>query len=279
MQTEIEVKQVDLGKSILIVLLAILLGYAAFTYLAEPKIAVIQLSGTIDRTTTDNTVAMLRYAKDRDAVKAVVLRINSPGGSASLSEEIYMHVVSLKKEKPVVASIDQIGASGSYYAAIGSNIIYAKPTSIVGSVGVVTRLPSPEELDEDSLTSGPLKELGTTRRDWAYQAQEAAETFLKSVILERGGKLKITEEELASGGIYIGTKAWRLGLVDKIGSTEDALDAAADLAGLRRYSIVDVNEELDIKEPIAVFQVNESALETSNTAPVHYFLYLARAER
>ncbi len=258
----------------LVIILALLVGFASFDYLAKPKVAVIKLAGTIDSETTDDITEMLRFAKERRDVRAVVLKINSPGGSASLSEDIYLSVLALKDEKPVVASVDQIGLSGGYFAAIGANMIYAKPTSLVGSVGVVTRLPSPDIPDEDTVTSGPLKEQGVTRRDWAYQAKEAFQTFLSSVIKERGSKLSISREDLSSGGIYIGVEGLRSGLVDRLGSTEDAIQAAASLAGVRRYSVLDVNEELGVAEPTAIFQVNQSDLEPSNTAPVHYYLYV-----
>jgi len=261
------------------VIFAIILGYLAFTYLAEPKIGIIKLSGSIDERTSDQIVSMLRYAKEQDDIKAVVIRISSPGGSASLSEEIYLTVLSLKKEKPVIASMDQMGASGAYFSAIGANMIYAKPTSIVGSVGVVTGLPRPMGQEEDSLSSGPLKELGTTRRDWAYQSKQVADSFINSVIHERGDKLTLSREELSTASLYIGTEAKKNGLVDELGATEDAIAAAADLAGIRRYSIIDINEELGLQRLIFPFQVNASIFEETNTAPVHYYIYVERGEQ
>ncbi len=264
---------------ILIVVLALILGYWSFSHYAKPKIGIVKLTGTINEENTNKFISLMRYAKDHDEIKAVVLRVNSPGGSASLSEEIYMTLLSLKEKKPVVASIDQIGASGSYYSAVSANLIYAKPTSLVGSVGVVTTLPREAELQEDALTSGPLKELGITRRDWAYQAREVAEGFMNSVILERGERLKLTKEELSSAGLYIGVEAKKNGLVDELGSTEDAIAAAARLAGIRRYSLVDINEELGIVIQESLFKVNTSIFEESNTAPVHYFIYVERGEQ
>jgi protease-4 len=264
---------------VLAVVLAIILGYLLFYFYATPKIGIVKLTGTINDRNTDEIISMLRYTKERDDIKAVVLRINSPGGSASLSEEIYMTVLSIKEEKPIVASIDQMGASGAYFSAIGANLIYAKPTSLVGSVGVVTGLPRPVDLDEDTLTSGPLKELGATRRDWAYQASQVAETFVNSVILERGDALKLTKEELSAAGIYIGVEAKKKGLIDELGSTGDAIAAAARLAGIRKYSLVDVNEELGFNRPVFSFKVDTSVFEESNTAPVYYFIYLERAEQ
>lgn len=264
------------GTYAFVVILALILGYLVFSFYAEPKIGVIKLTGTINDRNTDEVISMLRYAKERDDIKAVVFRINSPGGSASLSEEIYLTVLSLKEEKPVVASVDQMGASGAYFSSIGANLIYAKPTSLVGSVGVVTGLPRPIDQGEDTLTSGPLKELGATRRDWAYQASEVAETFINSVILERGDRLQLDKEELSSAALYVGIEAKKNGLIDELGSTEDAIVAAAKLAGVRRYPLVDINEELGFRRPVFSFKVNTSIFEESNTAPVYYYLYIER---
>ncbi|MEE9593786.1 MAG: S49 family peptidase [Candidatus Hydrothermarchaeales archaeon] len=267
------------GSYLFALVFAVILGFLIFSQYAEPKIGVIKLTGTIDERTTDQIVSMLRYAKESDDIKAVVLRISSPGGSASLSEEIYLTVLSLKEEKPIIASMDQMGASGAYFSAIGANLIYAKPTSIVGSVGVVTALPRPIDQEENSLTSGPLKELGTTRREWAYQAKQVADTFINSVILERGDKLKLTREEISSAGLYVGLEAKKNGLVDELGSTEDAISTAAELAGIRRYSVVDINEELGIQRLIFPFKVNSSIFEGTNTAPVHYYIYVERGDQ
>jgi len=175
--------------------------------------------------------------------------------------------------------MDQMGASGAYFSAIGANMIYAKPTSIVGSVGVVTGLPRPMGQEEDSLSSGPLKALGTTRRDWAYQSKQVADSFINSVIHERGDKLTLSREELSTASLYIGTEAKKNGLVDELGATEDAIAAAADLAGIRRYSIIDINEELGLQRLIFPFQVNASIFEETNTAPVHYYIYVERGEQ
>ncbi len=267
------------GSYAILVVVAFVLGYLGFSYYAEPKIAIIKLSGTINEPTTDQMVSMLRYAKERKDVKGVVLQVSSPGGSASLSEEIYLTILSLKKEKPIVASIDQMGASGAYFSSIGANLIYAKPTSLVGSVGVVTGLPRPVDLNEDQLTSGPLKELGITRRDWAYQAKIVADTFINSVVHERGERLKLTREELSSAGLYVGTEAKRKGLVDELGPTEDAIKATAKLAGIRSYSLIYINEELGVIGQGTSFMVNTSVFEESNTAPVFYYIYLEREVR
>ncbi|MFH1774776.1 MAG: S49 family peptidase [Methanobacteriota archaeon] len=267
---------------IFLVLSALIIGYIIFNALVtQPKVGVITISGTIGDEermggiTAREVASMLRYAKGERSIKAVVLEMNSPGGLASASEEIYMSALDLKKEKPLVASINGIGASGAYYAAVASNYIYAKPTSIVGSVGVVTKLPTPERLDEDTLITGPFKEMGASRRDWAYQTQMVGETFLQAVMLQRNDKLKISREELARGEVYIGTLALRYGLIDEIGSTGDAIEKAAQLAGIANYKVMDIAKEMNLTRAAMPFLVNETLLRSpTNTAPINYYIYM-----
>lgn len=267
---------------IFLILSALIIGYIIFNaFVTQPKVGVITISGTISDEermggiTAREVASMLRYAKGERSIKAVVLEINSPGGLASASEEIYMSALELKKEKPLVASINGIGASGAYYIAIASNYIYAKPTSIVGSVGVVTKLPTPERLDEDTLITGPFKETGASRRDWAYQTQMVKKTFLQAVMLQRKDRLDMTEEELAKGEVYIGTLALRYGLIDEIGSTNDAIEKAAQLAGIANYKVIDIAKEMNLTRAAMAFLVNETLLRSpTNTAPINYYIYM-----
>jgi protease-4 len=226
-------------------------------------------------TTADDVITMLRYARDSSEIKAVVLDINSPGGLASASEEVYMDVLRLRQKKPAVASMGSIGASGAYYVAVATDHIYALPTSIVGSIGVVTRLPSPVQIDERTLTSGPFKETGGSNREWVYQSQLAANAFQQAVANQRGDRLKMSEEELRSARIYVGTVALEKGLIDEIGSISDAIDKAAGMARIKNYRVVDINKKLNLTKTSSVFFVNKSeAMQETNTAPVNYYLYL-----
>lgn len=264
-------------------LLGLVLGYyVSDLVVPRPVVGVVRITGAIQDeagygrvVTADEVITMLRYAAKDRRVKAVVLDINSPGGLASASEEIYMDVLRLRQRKPVVASIGSIGASGAYYIAVAADYIYASPTSIVGSVGVVTRLPQPARIDEETLTSGPFKETGGTRREWVYQTRLVAEAFQQAVLKQRGEKLKIPEDELRSGRIYIGTLGLEKGLIDEIGSISDAIDKAAEMAGIRNYGVLDINRELNLTEAGTPFFVNRSeVMQETNTAPVNYFIYL-----
>lgn len=271
-----------LNSRIFLVVSALVVSYLIFSiFVTQPKVGIIKISGTITdeesrgSITAGEVAKMLRYAKEERGIKAVVLEINSPGGLASASEEIYMSALDLKKEKPLVASIDSIGASGAYYAAVASNYIYAKPTSIVGSVGVVTKLPAPEKVDEDTITTGPFKEMGASRRDWVYQASMVGESFQQAVLLQRKDKLKMSKEELARGEIYIGTLGHRYGLIDEIGSTSDAIEKAAELAGIANYKVIDIAKEMNLTRAATPFLVNETLLRSpTNTAPINYYIYM-----
>ena len=130
------------------VVLGLILGLAiAIPAIPRPKVAIIPISGAImDQSYTDNILDALRRAGDDRSIKAVVLQIDSPGGGAPVVEQIYLDVLRLRGKKPVVASVGSMAASGGYYIAIAAENIYAPPTAEVGSVGVISTLPTAEKL-------------------------------------------------------------------------------------------------------------------------------------
>ena len=244
--------------------------------LQKGDIGVIHIDRNVflDEDTGSEISRMLSYAISESSIKAVVLEINSPGGSAYYSEELYMMVLDLKKEKPVVASIGGTGASGSYLISSASNFIYAKPSSFVGAIGVVSRLPSEVSLDERGIFTGPFKESGGSRRDYIQKIDLIMEGLLNEVILQRGERLKIDKTELSKARIYTGTQALQLGFIDEIGTTEHAFEKAASLAGIDDYDIVNINENLGVDfDEIGLF-LNSSFIEETNTVPSVYFVYL-----
>lgn len=260
-----------------LVLGAVLTGYVAFVYaFGVPKVGVIKIDGSImEKEKADKITEMLRFAGDRKDVRAVVLEINSPGGEASASEDIYLTVLELREKKPVVASINSLGASGAYFIASASDYIFAKAASNVGSIGVRAVLPERVPPDEDTLTTGPLKRQGFAREDFIRDLEIVKEVFLRSVLNQRGDRITLEKEELSKAGIYIGAEAKRFGLVDELGSNTDAYAEAASLARLKKYRVMDINKELNITldEP-NVFLVNESKINRTNTAPAYYFIYM-----
>ncbi len=244
-----------LGSYIALAVMALIISYVSFSlFIGTPKIGIVKISGfALDQVTADKVGRLLKYAKDEKNIKAVVLELDSPGGEATATEEIYLSLLELRKEKPVVVSVDGSALSGGYYIAVASDFIYAKPTSLVGSIGVWMRIPGPEKLQEDIMPSGPAKSTGGARRKATSWLQMVSEGFLQAVIAQRGNSLRLTKEELSQAEVYIGTEAIRYGLIDKIGSRSEAVEKAASLAGLRNYQEVDINKELDLLLPYSSF--------------------------
>ena len=257
------------------VLLGLILGgLISIPVIQKPNIAIITISGAIyDETYTNDILDMLRYARDDDSIKAVVLQIDSPGGYASLVESIYLDVLRLRQQKPVVTSIGTVGASGGYYIAVASNFIYAEPSSLVGSIGARCILPIPEKLDEDIITTGPFKATGGSRRKAIGGLETLKQEFVTAVTSQRGDRLNISEEEISRADVYSGSQCLRYGLVDDIGTRTAAIEKAASLAGIRNYDVV----ELYIWRPI-IWLFSSSDIEDlksqTSTMPIYYYLYI-----
>jgi protease-4 len=205
-----------------------------------------QPSGTIGG---ESTAALLRRAREDDNVRAVVLRIDSPGGSVYAAEQIYREVLALREAgKPVVASMGDVAASGGYYIAAPADEIYASANTITGSIGVFGVLPTFDRslarlgVHVDGLGTTPLS--GALRLDRPLKSE--LEQLLQSVVnhtyqgfLERvaTGRHKTVAaiDEIAQGRVWAGSDALRLGLVDHIGGYQDALDSAAQRAHLGKH--------------------------------------------
>jgi protease-4 len=214
---------------------------------SEPAVGVIAISGTIQSSTATEVVDMLRYAAEEGKIAGVVLEVESFGGGATPTEEIYLAILHLKEKKPVVVSLTD-GLSGGYYIAAAGNYIYAKPSSFVGNVGVRWGLPSSEEVEEDLVLTGPYKATGFSIESAMDALELVKEGFLQAVIVQRGERLKMTKEELSQARVYTGVEAMNNGLVDAIGARPDALAKVAELAGLRTYKVVDINRMMLLKE-------------------------------
>ncbi len=226
---------------ILVVIVPLAVGLlAAPRLIPEPKIGVIRLNYEIAADTAFEITEQLAYARNDPAIKAVVLVINSPGGSAAYSEELYLDVLETRRQMPVVATVDLLAASGAYYMAAAADEIYAKPTSNVGSIGVIAFLPGDVYLEEDLLTTGPYKAFGGTRDGVIRQIERAKFAFLQAVETGRGEKLTIDPQTLSRAEIYTGVQAMEYGLIDGLAANEEVLRRAADMAGLNHYEAVEL---------------------------------------
>ncbi len=206
-------------------------------------IGIVKIEGIIDDSTRINEI-IRDYAKN-GRIKAVVIRINSPGGGVGPSQEIYEEVRKLSEKKVVVASIGAIGASGGYYIACGADKIVANPGSITGSIGVIMNFLNVKDLMEKLgikgfvLKSGKMKDMGNPLRDMTEEEKRVLQEVVKDIhsqfvdAVASGRKLERNKvEKLADGRIFSGLQAKNLGLVDFLGNFYDAVDVAAKLAGI-----------------------------------------------
>lgn len=230
---------------ILLFLLVIILPLALGLFLAPrmvptPKIGVIRLNYEISNATAFEFREQLTYARNDPAIQAVVIIINSPGGTASDSEDLYLDVLDARNDLPVVSTVDFLAASGAYYIAAATDAIYAKPGSAIGSIGVISSLPDTPFLEEDVLTTGPYKSFGGTQDGYVRRAETMKFAFLQAVANGRGERLTADLDLLSRAEIFGGVRALELGLIDGIISTTEAFDKAAELAGIRSYEIVEL---------------------------------------
>lgn len=207
---------------------------------------------------SDDVIAQIKAANERDDVKAIVLNINSPGGEVIASREVYEAVKS--SEKPVVSYIRQMGASGAYYIAVGSDYIVSEPEALTGSIGVkIGSFISFEKMFENwginysSVTSGDKKNMGDIGKDMTIEEKEILQeivdqifySFKDAVYQNRKGRVRFSEEgfnNVTDGRIISGKTAYNLGLVDELGNREDAFEKAKELAGLETYEIIRIDE-------------------------------------
>jgi len=265
------------------IILALIIGglisvFSFREFIAKPEVGVIRISGPIfGQCQADEILEQIRYAKEKKEIKGVVLEIDSPGGEASVVEGIYLALLRLREEKPIVASINQRGASGGYYIALASNFIYAKPDSEIGSIGAWTSLPYPEMPSEDILPTGPFKDTGMTRQKAVGQLEMLRQSFLGVVLFHRGEKLKISADELTKAEVYTGIEGLGAGLIDEIGSNFDAIEKAADYAGIAHYQVVDIAGKMAEKVQTEKWGVTQPTTESKKELlPTYYYLIESR---
>ncbi len=209
------------------------------------NIGVIEISGTI--MDSKDIIEALDKFNNRADIKSIILRLNTPGGAVSPSQEIYKKVksISLQNKKPIIASIGSVAASGGYYIAIGADRIIANPGSITGSIGVIINFPIAKDLVDkvglrfNTIKSGKMKDAGSLYRypseDENIFFQQIVDDlhnqFVQEVSLQRNIKIdKLLS--ITDGRIFTGKQAYELGLIDSIGTFEDALNISKNLANI-----------------------------------------------
>ncbi len=146
-----------------------------------------------------------------------------------------------------------MAASGAYYLSVNTDYIYAKPSSLVGNIGVISYLPPAPFIFEEIISTGPYKLWGSSRDSDMRQADMIKEGFFQAVMLGRGDRIKAPPEVIVSGQIWLGSEAVRLGIADKIGTETDAIEKAAELAGVANYKAADLRELAGIVDSLLSF--------------------------
>jgi protease IV len=210
------------------------------------KIGVVVLEGVISSDLSERTVRQLAKHGDDPAIKAIVLRIDSPGGGVASSQEVYEEVKRVRASgKLVVASLGSIAASGGYYIGCVAERIFANAGTLTGSIGVIVQLANAEELlhkvgvAATVITSGPFKDSGNPTRALRPEERQVFQALIDDVYqqfveaVSQGRQMPLTEvRQLADGRIYTGRQAKELRLIDELGTLQDAITYAAATVGI-----------------------------------------------
>ena len=214
------------------------------TGLFEEKIGVVSITGTISSSKKISS-ELVKFAKD-DSISAIILRINSPGGGVGATQEIYREVQKITPQKPVVASMGSIAASGGYYVAAPATKIVSNPGTITGSIGVFIQFVRLEELmnkigvDLEIVKSGEFKDMGSPDRKLTKRDREIIDALIKDLqgqfvsAVASGRNLSVEKvQEIADGRIFSGAHAKDLGLVDFMGNFQDAVEITKKIVGIK----------------------------------------------
>lgn len=232
--------------------------YYAFGEIDNPS------SASMEGISSAKVVNDLRKLREDEHVKAVVLRVNSPGGSAYGSEQMWREVNLLKAEKPVIVSMGDYAASGGYYMSCAADYIVAEPTTLTGSIGIFGMIPNMEglltdklELHFDVVKTNQMSDFGSLNRPFS-----ADERALMQNYIENGYKLFINRcaagrkmsqqdiEKIAEGRVWTGRAALELGLVDELGGLARATEVAVERAGVEHYTVLNYPEKENILSSI-----------------------------
>lgn len=292
-------RPVLLGMMVFGVLLALFfLSVLALTYFSDreeslwggEKVAVVEIRGVI--IDPQPIVEKLIKFRKNDQVKAIVLRIDSPGGGVGPAQEIYAEVKKVQRDKKVLVSMGSVAASGGYYIACAADKILANPGSITGSIGVIVESLNVEELFQKLglrstvVKSGKHKDIGSPLRKMTREEQRLLQEVLDSVheqfirAVAEGRKLPLEKvRSLADGRIFSGDQAKALGLVDGLGNLQDTIAMAAQMAGIKGEPGVIYPEKkrfsiLDLLLQETIHKILQSLRE--NSPSLNFLLYLPR---
>ncbi len=238
----------------------------------EGVISGTQSTGLLGGTaiTPELMVGQLQEAEKNPSVKAVLLRVNSGGGSAAASQEIFEEMK--KITKPIVVSVGDVCASGAYYISCAADEIVANRSSSIGSIGVIMQIPNLEELykklgiEYTTIKQGKYKDVGSSDRPLTPEEEtlleeqtfKIYEQFINDVAASRN--LEVNKvKEIATGWVYLGTEALELGLIDTIGTYRDAEKIAAELGGIKGEPNIISGQQLNLMDIFMNYSFNQAA--------------------
>jgi protease-4 len=272
-------KRILMGLGIIVILLVILFSFLFFIgrFTGRPgrfafgdKIGIVEIKGVI--TQSAEVIEEIHQYQEDEGVKAIILRIDSPGGGVGPAQEIHREILKVKSKKKVVTSMGSVAASGGYYIACASDLIIANPGTITGSIGVLMQFSNFEELLKKIgirgvvLKSGEHKDIGSPFREMTPEEKKIMQEVIDNVhqqfiqAVAEGRKLdRAKVVQIADGRIITGEQAKKLGLVDQMGNLQDAIDTTAKMVGIegkpnilypkKKFSLL----ELLIKEMASTF--------------------------
>lgn len=274
----------------LLLLFSLAFSLGRWDRLGGSKVALITVEGVI--LDSKEIIDQLEKYRTNPSVKAIVLRINSPGGGVAPSQEIYEEILKTRQvnKKPVVASMGSVAASGGYYVASAADLIMANPGSITGSIGVLLQVPNISGLLQKIgvksvvVKSGQHKDLASPTREMTDAERQILQGMLDDVhnqfidVVAEGRQINRKKvEAMADGRIFSGREAQSLGLVDHLGNLQDAIDRAGTLAGIRgKPTVIQERKRgfflLDLLRGLNLFDIN-LPIYPPPTLSVNYLLW------
>lgn len=274
----------------LLLLFSLAFSLGRWDRLGGSKVALITVEGVI--LDSKEIIDQLEKYRTNPSVKAIVLRINSPGGGVAPSQEIYEEILKTRQvnKKPVVASMGSVAASGGYYVASAADLILANPGSITGSIGVLLQVPNISGLLQKIgvksvvVKSGQHKDLASPTREMTDAERQILQGMLDDVhnqfidVVAEGRQINRKKvEAMADGRIFSGREAQSLGLVDHLGNLQDAIDRAGTLAGIRgKPTVIQERKRgfflLDLLRGLNLFDIN-LPIYPPPTLSVNYLLW------
>jgi protease-4 len=252
----------------------------------KSKVGIIVASGMIldgtqpaGRIGGDTLSDLIRKARLDDRISAIVLRIDSPGGSAQASETIRKEIeITRKAGKPVIASLSSIAASGGYWIASAANQIWASPTTITGSIGIFGAFLTLEKsfdslgIHSDGVGTTKLADAFDPARPLSREVADSMQQIIENnyrrfiQLVAQGRNMEVQDvEKIAQGRVWAGKTAGELGLVDKFGNLQEAVEAAAQLAAIEKYDVIYIEQELTAREKL-IRRLNQFMIEAVSAA-------------